>query len=254
MTDDKPRTPDQLPASFDELMDMAKPNEKPLTPDELHKLLDELLTTAGAGGKLDPKDFWGFVSALAYNRGIDEKLHRVGLDAGAGVPPSPASSLNERRKRAYAIAVLRQLLCDFGATPIVPGNFPSEVLVSDLTNMLGGPGGMGSSAPLILKSNRQGLSDIRRYARIKVVGVLFYRATLGGVSAKSLWHELFPGKDDSTWFRWLSTAGGRHGATVAQAEKDAQEGQGDSPFDVDDNELKKLISKCGLAPRGTRKK
>lgn len=173
-------------------------------------MLRELLAGADAnGGKMALGDFCRFSAAVTQGREITEALHDVGTEAANAVAkehPSPASTLADRQRRAYHIALLRQFLMEVGGLPgeasVLPGNFKHGVIVSDLSAMLGGHTGEGQgSTPQILSSNGEGATALRHHAQWEIVCGVYWRAGRDGGTLSSVYEGL--GLDKELWDPWL---------------------------------------------------
>lgn len=210
---------------------------------ELLERLERLLLNADPDtGTLDKDDFWVFATALAQGRGITDGLHAEGDKAAVAVNPSPATSFNDRQKRAYHIRLLVQLLLDVGGSggpSILPGNFKDGAVVADLLTMLGGKAGTGSGKPQMLYSGKEGLEDMRRYARGAWVLAIHYRAARDGVSLESLHKGCLPGK---TWRDWQQGVNRETITAAKEAGRQARKGGIPVPgFDYPDAELGQIF-------------
>lgn len=182
--------------------------------EEIHAALDELLKTADAdGGRLDPAAYWKFNAMLGQGRGIAAGLHEAGIEeadkAAQALPPELETSgeRHDRIRRAYHLALLRQLLIDMdagGGASVLPANFDVGAICGDLSMMLGGKYGTGDGAPQILFSSWKGNHYVRRAARTRFVHGVIYEAAVRGCAPETLLSE-FGARNLSikTWRHWV---------------------------------------------------
>lgn len=234
---------------------------------DLHAALASLLQDAQLrGGSLDATAFWGFVATLAHGRGITEGLHNDGLGALAAVPKIPKATLKARQARAYQIGLLRQLIMDIGGLPghpsVLPANLKHGVMASDLTTMLDGSKGKGSGDPSLLTSARAGADPMRKHARMKLVGVVFWRSGRTGETRIAIWNNLWASvlgvsAEKTKLDRWIAEFGGAEGEYARAAFAAGQAWKTDDPpgpyasLAVDDADLVPTIT---LAASGQGKR
>jgi hypothetical protein len=219
------------------------------TREELHSLLDILLHRSEIEeGRIDPKHFWTFVTALAQERGITDDLHSAGLVQANAIPKSPSKTYNQREKRAYHIGLLIELIANIGGEPdtasILPANFNHFLILSDLYTMLEGNTGTGSSAPQVLNSTRQGIASQRKYARRILVGTVLWRMGHTGKKRNEVWLELmgYEHAEKTKLDRWLKEFGGHKGEFAMSAFATGQSGVTDSIFAQPNQYLEQYIA------------
>ena len=228
----------------------------------LHVALGAMMLEAEAnGGRLDKEGFWEFVAMVAQGRGIAEDLHAAGLaalQAVRGQTQDPKGSMLQRQERAYHLGLLAQLLMDAGRVPgqasVLPANFQHGVVVHDLMGMLAGPDKMGEGAPLILTSDRKGLTGMRREARGRLVGVVRWRMGRTGTTRDKVWFELM-GNDASTATLdgWQEDVGGGKGPLCVGAFEAGRRGDLDTPLAASNSDLSRIIALATSGPGRRRK-
>ena len=186
----------------------------PPTRDQLHAALDALLDGLPIAGQARASDtqseaLWRFVALLAEGRGIAGRYHGEGLEAVADTPTSPAATLEDRQRARYHQRVLLALLLDVdggGKHGPLPRNFATAAIAADLLNMLSGMVGTGEAEPLLLKSEKRGNAQMRRFARRAVVLHVLSVAGETGRSLQDVYTDLPSasglGLEPGTWANW----------------------------------------------------
>lgn len=226
---------------------------------DLHNHLNRLLDAADAdGGRLDMDDFWHFVAALAQGRGITEALHSDGLEGVCNTPNSPANTLEQRKRRAYHIAVTAHLLAAAGRLPgqgsILPPGYNHGVVVHDLLGMLGGNTGQGEADPQILTSMKKGKAGLRRAAQRRLVGVVYWRMGRTGKTRAEIWDDLMGlDAEKSKIDRWQRECGGPDGWLCQTALAAGKADQRGKSWDASNEELADVIRlvRSGPGKRGS---
>lgn len=185
--------------------------------EDLHTALDALLDAADAeGGRLDVPAFWTFVADVAHGRGITEDLHDGGVKEAqlAEDRLSPQGEhppeRQDRIRRAYNLAILRQLLFNLAnpeARSVLPPAFAAMTLCGDVSAMLGGANGTGNGWPQLLYSAWKGNNYLAQAAQSRFVYAVMYEAGRRGRDPKSLLSE-FGARNlrAGTWTHWVSEA------------------------------------------------
>lgn len=185
--------------------------------EDLHAALDALLDAADAdGGRLDVPAFWTFVADVARGRGITEELHDGGMKEAqlAEDRLSPQGEhppeRQDRIRRAYNLAILRQLLFNVAnpeARSVLPPAFAAMALGGDLSAMLDGKYGTGNGRPQFLYSAWRGNNYLAEAAQHRFVHAVMYEAGRRGCDPKSLLSE-FGARNlkAKTWADWLGKA------------------------------------------------
>ncbi len=185
--------------------------------EDLHAALDALLDAADAdGGRLDAPAYWNFVADVARGRGITEDLHDGGMKEAqlAEDRLSPQGEhppeRQDRIRRAYNLAILRQLLFNVAnpeARSVLPPAFAAMTLCGDVSAMLGGANGTGNGWPQLLYSAWKGNNYLAETAQHRFVHAVMYEAGRRGSDPKSLLSQ-FGARNlkAKTWAEWLGKA------------------------------------------------
>ncbi len=226
----------------------------PVPEEQLRQMLSDLLAESdSATGALNEDSFWRFVAAVGQGRGITERLHAEGLKAADHVPTSPRVSFERRKQTSYHAGTLLHLLLGMGrvaqeqpdpakrdGASLLPGNFNTGVVVSDLLAMQEGHPLAKPGRGQLLVPPKGGEESIRMHARRMLVGAVLYRAARFGLSKAKVRDTLDPYLEKPTWDSWQREFGGPKGEFAKSVAAQAEHG-GPSMFDVPDERLTHLL-------------